>query len=171
MRSTLRSADRCPRLISIVACLGIVLGVVAPARADVPPRIRGTWAVSAIEAPTYGSAFSRLVVKIKRAKVNRNAGSFKFYAAGGKTTCRARLTYLGTPPSTSGQSDSVFAVRFRSGASKRARAFCRPSRSNGMRLRINVGSERETGYVTIRPLSAAPFDPNDFTALRIHRVR
>jgi len=116
----------------LVACLfGALCVTPLAARADtVPSDTQGKWSGTT----DHGSAlFSKAVLSIAE-----SGGTMRIYAAGGRTTCRARLVFIDAYRD-SGSEIRHFGVRFLKGAPRSARAMgCSPSRSNGARLNVSV---------------------------------
>ena len=126
------------------SCLLAIVGAVPASAEGVPSNMRGRWVISDTDPTMYpATVFARFTIKIGQGSVNSTVGSMTTYASGGKKTCSARLTYLGLD----GDGRASFAIRFKSGAPRRARGFCRPSRSNGERLVIAKRSEQLASMV------------------------
>ncbi len=131
------------RFIGVLAVCGMMINAVPSSAAAEPIKDTevGTWRATSTYSPALSlTTFASLTVKVRSADLNETAGSVTFFASGGKRSCRARLVYLGRFGYFDG--NPRFSVRFLPGAPKRARSFCRPSRS-GSRLQLSRnGDER-----------------------------
>jgi hypothetical protein len=118
----------------VMAIIAAVPLFVAPAVSaeSLGNAFAGTWKASQIGQ----RGFSQMTIRLAAgSRVNASAGAVRFAWAGGRTTCRARLTYLGGDAHR-----AEFAVRFQAGAARRARYFCRAG-AQGVRLRLSTASD------------------------------
>lgn len=113
-------------------------GAASASAARVPANLQGTWIADNPSGKHSRTVFARLTIRIGSGNVNSPIGTLRFSAAGGRTTCRARLTYLGPLPF-----NHQFGVKFLPGAPRRARGFCKPSRSNGKRFIVSLRGSDE----------------------------
>ncbi len=132
-------------LVLVIACAVSAPAALASGN-DVDPELVGTWRVSGLTYPGVNQVTVRVA---SDASLNQPSGSMRFSAAGGKTNCRARLTYLGVGGDFI---DGTFAVRYTRRYSRKAAYFCRPTR-RGDRLTLSHwsrGSEGVLGAFTHR---------------------